>query len=216
MKALICKDCLLTRWVHGLALAFGLLILPIGLDKPEAFLFFTLFMQLMYIRLMYNLTRPGLCAGKENLLLGSLPLRRGNVVTAKYAFYFGCVLLYPLYQCILIWVTTLFGVALPFPLWIHFLMPAILGVLYCAIMLPAAYISPKWSGVLSMLIYLAIIILPQRLPQWLGIETDVKTALASMASALRSWSLPVLFVICLGLMCISMQTSRHFYKKTEF
>lgn len=114
--------------------------------------------------------------------------------------------------------TGLFGALFPWP-WSFWFMPALplmLGILYGALMIPADYISPKWSGVLGMAFYLSLIILPQKLPRWLGTELDVKAALAAMANALKGAFLPALFAACLGLLLLSMLTSRHFYNKSQF
>ncbi len=218
MIPLIRKDFLLTGWVHGAALFFGLGMIPVGIEKPGADLFMALFLQLMYIHLLHSFTRPGLRNGAENLLLGTLPVRRQTIVHAKYAFYLGCVAVYSLYLSLITCLTGLFGALFPWP-WSFWFMPALplmLGILYGALMIPADYISPKWSGVLGMAFYLSIIILPQKLPRWLGTELDVKAALAAMANALKGAFLPALFAACLGLLLLSMITSRHFYNKSQF
>lgn len=219
MRHLLKKDWLLTWGVHLGALVLGLSVIPICLNKPIGGPILATFFQIMYMHLLITLARPGLGGGAENLLLGTLPIKRSTIVSAKYLFYLGCALLFPLYMCLLMWLLSAFGVALPFSPWALYPMIAVVGILYGALMMPVAFVKPKWSGLLSTVIYLAAIILPQKISNWLNYgegNEGFQATVLGLISILKGWTLPVMAASGLLLFGISAFISQRFYKRAQF
>ncbi len=218
MKTLIVKDFVLTRWVHGAALALGLIMIPLSLEKPEGSLFAALFLMLIYNHLLQNLARPGQRSGAENLLQSSLPLRRRDVVSARYLFSLLCTLAYPLYLILVSWLISLFGTPLPMPLHSMYLVLVLSGLCYNALMLCLSFVSPRWSNVLGVIIYMALIILPQKLPQWLGHQGNnaFRELWHNFLIRLQGWTLPFLCGLALCLFGLSVIISQQVYQRADF
>ena len=219
MKHLIKKDWLLTRYVHLAFLVLGLSVIPICLNKPVGGPIIAVFLQIIYMHLLVTLARPGIGGGAENLLLGTLPIKRRSVVNAKYLFYLCCALGFSLYMCLLMWRLRVYGLALPFSPWALFPMIAAIGILYNTLIMPLAFVSPKWSGILSAVVYIAIIILPQKISAWLGYgegNEGFQAMVMQLIGALKGWTLPVLEASGFLLFDLSLLISQRVYERAEF
>lgn len=219
MIHLIKKDLLLNRWLMLIGLAFGLILLPTSLFGTGDTFFFVTFINTVFIYLIFTMNRQAVLLSRENRLLLTLPLTRAKIVVAKYLFFFLCALCYPVYLSLIISFFPLFGAELIVPVMLQWSMLAMFGLLYYAMMLPLSFLNPRYSAWAGMLVYLGILILPQKLPALLGMGEDPGAfvrMLSQLVLRLQGWTLPVLALVVLAFYALSGRVSLWLYRKASF
>ncbi|MGI6671328.1 MAG: ABC-2 transporter permease [Christensenellales bacterium] len=216
MLNLLRKEWLVSRWVHIIALLVGLGIVFIAKAEPKSALFAALFANLMYTHMVFNMTRALAVSRPSNMLLNSLPVTRTQIIAAKYLFAVMCVVLFALYTSLLLVLAAAWGVPLGMPVWLLWLLPTILGLLYLALLMPLSYLDAKYGAWASMAIYLAILILPRRLGK--GKTGEALTAFfARIASLLGNGGILAALVLGIALLVgASMLISMRIYRRAEF
>lgn len=215
---LIRKEFITTRWVHLVALAMALGLTAVAYLEQSNAVFMMVFTYLIYTHLLFNQCRFAAANRADNGLLNSLPLSRSQVVAGKYGFVLCCSLGYALLLSLLMGLLSLLGVALQIPPFSLFLLLSMMGVLYNALLMPLSYIDARYGTWASMLIYLAILILPQQLSRGQGKAGAVLSDwLARLAASLGSAGIITLLVLALlSLLALSYDISRRVYRKAEF
>ncbi len=216
MLNLLRKEWMVSRWVHIIALLVGLGLVFVAKAEPQAALFMALFTNLMYTHLISNMTRTSAMSRPNNMLLNSLPVTRTQIIAAKYLFAVLCVVLFALYISLLLVLAAAWGVPLGMPVWLLWLLPTILGLLYLALLIPLSYLDAKYGAWASMAIYLAILILPRRLGK--GKTGEALTAFfARIASLLGNGGILAALVLGIALLVgASMLISMRIYRRAEF
>lgn len=216
MKNLLRKDWLVSRWVHIAALVFGLVLVPIGLRMPHALAFVALFCQIIYTHLMFSINQQTVVSKADNLLLNALPVTRTQSVDSKYLFSIACAIGYASYLCIVLLGLAAFGVLMPMPIIPLWIMMSTLGVVYHVLLMPLAYLNSRYAAFASMLVYLAVIILPQRIGKGASGE-KITGFFTQVGRLLGGWAIPaLLFVGLFALAAVSLTISRNLYRRAEF
>lgn len=216
MLQLMKKEILTTAWVHLVALAMGVGLAAVCLFEPDNAVFMAMFTYIMYTHLVFNQCRFAAVNRPDNLLLNSLPVTRRQVVLAKYAYVFLSAVLYAAYLSLLLAALSLFGVRLTMPAHILWVMMAATGVLYHILLMPLSYMSPRYGTWVSMSIYLAILILPQRLGKG-NAGPAIAAFLARVGALLNAWTGPaLLLVVVIALAAMSIRISQNIYRRAEF
>jgi len=216
MLNLLRKEWMVSRRVHIVALFVCLGMVFIAKAEPKSALFVALFANLMYTYLISNMIRTSAVSRQDNLLLNSLPVTRTQIIAAKYLFAVMCVVLFALYTSLLLVLAAAWGVPLGMPVWLLWLLPTVLCLLYHALLMPLSYLDAKYGTWASMAIYLAILILPSRLGQ--GKAGEALTAFfARIASLLGNGGILAALVLGIALLVgASMLTSMRIYRRAEF
>ncbi len=216
MLNLLRKEWMVSRWVHIIALFVCLGMVFIAKAEPKSALFVALFANLMYTYLISNMIRTSAVSRQDNLLLNSLPVTRTQIVAAKYLFAVLCAVLFALYTSLLLVLAAAWGVPLSMPVWLLWLLPTVLCLLYHALLMPLSYLDAKYGTWASMAIYLAILILPSRLGK--GKTGEALTAFfARIASLLGNEGILAALVLGIALLVgTSMLISMRIYRRAEF
>lgn len=216
MRYLIRKDWLVTRWVHLMALAFGLMAVVLGWSMPQSFPLIASFCQIIYTHLVFSTNQQAAVSKADNLLLNSLPLTRDRIVAGKYLFSVLCAVLYSVYLSLLAMLPAILGIGTMMPPQVIFLMLISMGVLYHILLMPIAYFNSRYAAFASMIVYLAILILPQRIGKGISGE-QVSAFLSNLSGALGGWAVPAMVLAgVLALGYLSYAVSCRLYRRAEF
>ncbi len=216
MLQLIKKDWMITRWVHWIGAAFGLALIPVALTMPQAIPFAAMFCQIVYAYLIFSNSHQTAFSAANNMLLNSLPVTRKQIVDARYLFALLSAVLYAAYLYLVALVMSAFGVPLLIPPLAMWLLLSAAGVIYQLMLMPVAHANSRYAVAASMLIYFAIIILPQRIGKGITGE-QIAVFFTRMGKALGGWAVPALIlagVLVLGILSLSI--SRRIYRRAEF
>ncbi len=216
MLQLLRKEWLVTRRIHLIAMLVCLALGVVAVIEPDSALFMALFTNLMYTHLVFNMARSSANSRPDNMLLNSLPLTRGNIVAAKYAYVMLCAVLFALFESLILYLASLFGAPLGIPVWTLWLILAVSGIVYHALLMPLSYLDAKYGQWASMLIYVAILFLPSRLGK--GKAGEFFAAFFSrMAGVMTGWAgVPLMFLGLALLVAISRSVSLAIYRRAEF
>lgn len=218
MTALIRKDFILSRallWITGLV---GIGLVALILSMPEVGLFTALLYQFILAHLLFNMVRQVHIAAKEDQLLISLPIGRGRIVQAKYAYCAIWAMGNALYLCLMLALAGLLGLEVPPSLLNLWVMLSGTALIYLSIMMPLSYLSPRYTSLLSMLIYLAVMFLPKKLAEWFGHTAEgqsLSEALYASLSKLGFWLMPMVLLVLLLMYFGSMKLSQRFYNRQD-
>lgn len=215
---LIRKEFITTRWVHLIALVIGLGLSVVAYLEPGNVVFMMVFTYLIYTHLLFNQCRFAAANKADNLLLNSLPLSRSQVIAGKYGFVLVCSLGFALYISLLMMVLSRMGVPLLIPTGSLFLLLALLGGLYHSLLMPLSYIDARYGSMASMLIYFAIIFLPQLVSKGtMKRSAAMADMLSRLAASLGQTGIILLLVLALlVLLGLSYTISARVYRKAEF
>ena len=216
MLNLLRKEWMVSRRVHIVALFVCLGMVFIAKAEPKSALFVALFANLMYTYLISNMIRTSAVSRQDNLLLNSLPVTRTQIVAAKYLFAVMCVVLFALYTSLLLVLAAAWGVPLDMPVWLLWLLPTVLCLLYHALLMPLSYLDAKYGAWASMAIYLAILILPSRLGKGKAGEV-LASFFTRIMPLLGGWGAIAALVLGIALLVgASMLISMRIYRRAEF
>lgn len=216
MLNLLRKEWMVTRWVHIAGAVIGLMLVPVGPIIPQSMPFLAVFCQLIYTHLVFSVNRQAAVSRPDNLLFNSLPVTRDQVVGGKYLFALLCAAMYPLYLCLLLALLSLMGVSPFMPLFALWLLLAASGVLYHLLLMPVSFVDARYGAAASMLIYMALIIVPQRIGKEVSGE-QITAFFGRIGRALGGWAAPMLLLATLAVVgLISLTISRRVYRRAEF
>lgn len=217
MIHLIKKDIRLNRLVLLIFLLADLVIIPVILEERAAALVFgALFIQVILCHVLFTMNRQNARGAKENRLLIALPVNRRNIVLGKYLFCLLCVLANAAWLCLITLTVSLLGGPMLMPVLVQFLMMVAIGIVYFIFMLPISYAAPQYASVVALVVYLAVIVLPSKLPEWLGNEADFSQMMMGFAVKLGGFVLPVIVVFIILFSLASLRISQSAYQRAEF
>lgn len=218
MIPLIKKDFYLGRalyWVSGI---LGIAMVPLFIAWPEIGLFTSLFYQFILAHMMFNLARQGRTTPREDQLLISLPIGRDRIVSAKYAYCAIWAMGHPLYLTLMLALCRLLGLAVPASLVNMWVLLSAMALIYLTLMMPLSYFNQRYAAALSLLLYLAVLFLPQKLIQWFGSAADGRNLSERLFTALAGlgpWLMPLLLLAVLAVYLASMKLSQYFYRRQD-
>ncbi|MDI9520372.1 MAG: ABC-2 transporter permease [Bacillota bacterium] len=216
MFNLVRKELLTTRWVQLAGLVIGLALIPLYLTKPDSILTMILLSYLMYMHLVFNQSRYAAASRVDNLLLNSLPLTRRQVVTGKYCYVWLSAMVFSTYLCLIALFLTTIGLRLPLSILILCLLMALVGILYHALLMPLSYLDARYGTWASMLIYMAIILLPQTLGKG-NFSPALNRFFTQLTTLIHGWNLPVFLIATLAVLgYTSIRISWRVYENAEF
>lgn len=218
MMHLIRKDLYLNRLLLWIAGILGIGMVPLCIAAPPIGLFAAVFYQFVLAHMVFNLGTSSRPKYREDQLLISLPIGRDRIVSAKYAYCALWAVGQPLYLSLLLALAKLLGLSVPIPLLNVWLLLSLVGMIFFSVMLPVSFFNVRYASLISLLMYLAALILPQNLPKWFAAGKENKAladGLVDSVSSLPPLVLPITLT-CLALLYWgSMKLSQSLYRRLD-
>lgn len=217
MISLVKKDIVVNRSFTIIAFVMGLILVPIGVKKPEFMICAAIFIQLILTHLIYNMNQQSSGQKKENMLLNSLPLNRNKIVAGKYLYNGLIIVVNAVFLTLITWILYLFGFSGEISLLFQMILLITIGLIYFIVSLPISFASPKLGILFSFLIYLAILNLPSRLSKHMDAAKEILSGfIVNIVSATGAWIIALISVLILALMIfISLRISQVMYRRKE-